>query len=138
VAGRKNGRIGVGSSYQCYHGGDLRPQLIVDWQPFEQYTYKASDGHRVIFTTVRLTPVESGTRLSFLVRIEVANAMVTKIIGPLLRVMMTRGQSRRNAELRAQIEKDIEEGDLFRPEAQEIQPEEIGKAIREKLATEPP
>ena len=34
------GRTAVDSVYYCYHGNMETPQLILDWQPFEQYTIR--------------------------------------------------------------------------------------------------
>jgi hypothetical protein len=28
------GRIGVGSTYQCYHGNQVTPQRVIEWEPF--------------------------------------------------------------------------------------------------------
>ncbi len=34
VTGTSGGRTGVGSTFMCYHGDRVVPQLIVEWQPF--------------------------------------------------------------------------------------------------------
>jgi hypothetical protein len=65
VDNRNNGRIGVGSSYQCAHGDTIRPQTIVDWLPFEQFTYHGEPNRDTItLITVAIEPHEEGTKLS--------------------------------------------------------------------------
>ena len=64
VENRRNGRIGVGSTYQYAHGDSISPQTIVDWQPFEQYTYKGQGpGPLETLTTISIIPHEEGTEL---------------------------------------------------------------------------
>jgi uncharacterized protein YndB with AHSA1/START domain len=65
VENRKSGRIGVGSSYQCAHGDTIRPQTIVDWQPFEQFTYHGEPrGDALSLMTVAIRPHGEGTELT--------------------------------------------------------------------------
>jgi hypothetical protein len=68
IENRKNGRIGVGSSYQCAHGDTISPQTIVDWQPFEQYTYKGvGPGPVETLTTISIKPHEDGSEMAITV-----------------------------------------------------------------------
>jgi hypothetical protein len=68
IENRKNGRIGVGSSYQCAHGDTISPHTIVDWQPFEQYTYKAvGPGPLETLTTISIKPHEDGSEMAITV-----------------------------------------------------------------------
>lgn len=39
LEGRVGGRIGVGTQYHCAHGDAVSVQTIVDWAPFDYYTY---------------------------------------------------------------------------------------------------
>ena len=66
VDGRNDGRIGAGSTYYCAHGKSVDPQMIVDWQPFEQFTFEsgASMPRATSLTTHILTATDGGTRVT--------------------------------------------------------------------------
>ena len=58
------GRTAVDSAYYCYHGDMETRLLIMDWQPFEQYTTDGATPLGVSFSmTFKLEPVEGGTRV---------------------------------------------------------------------------
>jgi hypothetical protein len=42
IKGRDAGRLGTGSEYLCAHGDQVLVQTIVDWSPFDYYTYSFS------------------------------------------------------------------------------------------------
>jgi len=65
VENLSDGRTGSGSVYICAHGDAKLRHAIIDWQPFEYYTYE-SDG--VIpgscnHVTIYLHPTEEGTKV---------------------------------------------------------------------------
>lgn len=90
VAGRKNGRVGAGSTYQCYHGKMTVTQLVMEWRPFERVVLQQLapiPGRRPTQSIVDLqfAPIDQDTRLTL---------TATKPTGPLLqrslaRIMMT-------------------------------------------------
>jgi len=70
---RPGGRNGPGASNHCAHGKDLKGLLvetIVDWRPFDYYTFEAMEGNSNMRQTYKLEPVSDGTetRLHFLVK----------------------------------------------------------------------
>lgn len=67
ITDRKDGRIGVGSVYQCYHGNRLTLQTILEWEPFtkvvtEDVMPKPMKGSGLVVTYLEKTP--SGTHLT--------------------------------------------------------------------------
>jgi hypothetical protein len=38
VSGRRGGRVDTGAVFECYHGGKLVRQIVVEWHPFELLT----------------------------------------------------------------------------------------------------
>ncbi|UCG22798.1 MAG: SRPBCC family protein, partial [Chloroflexota bacterium] len=68
VIDRKNGRIGPGSTYQCYHGDRIIMNIILEWRPFEriltQDLAETPIGDLYVVAEYRLEPTESGTRLT--------------------------------------------------------------------------
>ena len=90
VVERQAGKIGPGSTYQCYHGKMMVPQLVVEWRPFERVLlsqripFKGRPTHVLI--DFRLTPTETGTLLT---------ETVARLIGPGLQRAMARLMIRR-------------------------------------------
>jgi len=68
IADQKDGRVAVGSVYQCYHGDSFIAQTILEWQPFERMLVQAAVPIPVKGTTmlieVTLEPVAEGTKFS--------------------------------------------------------------------------
>lgn len=68
IEGRKNGRVSVGSSYQCYHGNSVITQVVVEWRPLERVVLQMllpfPGRESYVRFDFRLTPTESGTLLS--------------------------------------------------------------------------
>jgi len=66
VDGRNDGRLGTGSTYYCAHGKFVFPQMIVDWQPFEQFTLESSSNfpRASSLATHTLTTTDGGARLT--------------------------------------------------------------------------
>lgn len=87
VEGRNAGRVGSGSSLQCYHGdGNMLPLTVVEWQPFERMITEYDvpvpmKGVRAL-TEIRLEPIEGGTRVSQLVG-KCRGPMAGRVLGDL-------------------------------------------------------
>lgn len=101
VMDRVSGRVGTGSTYQCYHGKMIVTQLVMEWLPFDRVVIEqlAPIPGREPTTAIldlRFTPIDDGTRLSL---------TATKATGPLLqrsfaRLMMAARRRRAKADLR--------------------------------------
>lgn len=67
VIDRKSGRIGVGSTFQCYHGERTVTQVVLEWDPFDHVLIQqrlplpGRPAHLLI--DLRLEPTAGGTRL---------------------------------------------------------------------------
>ena len=67
---RPGGRNGPGASNHCAHGKNLKGSLIetiLDWRPFEYFTFDGTEGNNHMRQTYRLEPISNGmgTRLHF-------------------------------------------------------------------------
>jgi hypothetical protein len=100
VIDRKNGRVGAGSTYQCYHGKMIVKQLVMEWLPFERVVLQqlipipGKISTRSIID-LQFVPTDDGTRFT---------ETATKPTGPLLqrslaRIMMTARRSRTQADM---------------------------------------
>lgn len=74
VLDRKEGRVGEGSTFQCYHGKMTISQLILEWSPFERVLVRQLVPFPLLpsqpiynLVDYRLTPTDKGTRLDTIV-----------------------------------------------------------------------
>jgi len=64
LGNQQDGRTTEGSVFYCAHGDTKIPQTVLDWRPFEYFTYEALtpvEGVTVLVTE-RFLPIERGTR----------------------------------------------------------------------------
>jgi uncharacterized protein YndB with AHSA1/START domain len=142
VSGRNQGRLGEGTEYICAHGDSVVVQTILDWQPFESYTYH-TDG--LLGTTYRATmylePTAdgNGTHIvqassppigSIVVRIAFLVAWLALIRRPAEREWHSNLQA-----LVAQIEEDLAAGIAVRSTSQDVPRESVPEAVVASLAT---
>ena len=122
VIDRKDGRVGPGSTYQCYHGDRIVMSTILEWRPFERILTKDLTnipmGEMYIIVEYRLEPIEGGTRLT---------RSVSRASGPLLgRALMYMGMRLRKKQFQQEIDhfKDHIEADLVAGDQVSIEEEE--------------
>jgi len=61
---RIGGRITEGSVYHCAHGDVHLELMVVDWRPFDEYSYTFDVGGGVtVLYTIALSPTEEGVRV---------------------------------------------------------------------------
>ena len=68
IMDRKAGRIAAGSSYQCFHGDSVFPQVVLEWEPFERMVVEMAlelpGGSSSMVFDYQLTPIDRGTNLT--------------------------------------------------------------------------
>jgi uncharacterized protein YndB with AHSA1/START domain len=68
VVGGNRRRSGVGVIHHCVHGLQQNDELIVDWQPFRQVTFRDQISYPVLafdmLNTTTFTPTAAGTRIT--------------------------------------------------------------------------
>lgn len=140
VESNPEGRIGVGAVYRCAHGNKTYTHTILDWQPYDYYTYEETHyiprGCRCLIT-IRLQEEEGGTRVSvvagkitgaFFAR-TVANAIIPRVG----RRLFAQGL----AALAGQIESDVASSPVNSQPSPTIQSEQIRTAIKQGLSRDP-
>lgn len=85
VTERVAGRVGEGSTFVCYHGSRVVPQLILEWHPFQRMVTKdripVPIGTAYVHSELLLEPTASGTRL---------NQIIARAVGPAPLRLLTR------------------------------------------------
>jgi len=119
VLNRKDGRIGPGSVYQCYHGKKVVTQVVVEWRPFERLVLRTRlpfpGKPAYVDLDCRLEPMPEGTELTT-VFARVTGPAVKRLLANLMLKMMEM-RSRRDLEaFRDAVEADFAEHQELRSE----------------------
>jgi hypothetical protein len=70
VSGRKGGRVDAGAVFECYHGGSVVRELVVEWHPFRLLTVQIPIDLPIrvkgvsVFMELKLDSIEGGTRFT--------------------------------------------------------------------------
>ena len=108
------GRAAVDSVYYCYHGNMETRQLILDWQPFEQYTIDGATPLGVSFnTTFKLEPANDGTRLILLWGKARGTWIMCKLNDLLQKMIFAPQNDQGYEKLRQRIQQDLADGTVF-------------------------
>ena len=127
---RQEGRFGTGSIYQCYHGNQVLPQVVLEWHPFTRIVTQDQMGRPMKGTFLadyRLEPTESGTRLRRLTGGFIAKPFtrgLLKLSGP----FMSRAMDSSMEEFRRVIEADWQRKTVAEQPSPMITPESIAAA----------
>ncbi len=64
ITDRKAGRIGPGSTYQCFHGDSVSPQVVLEWEPFDRMVVEQAldlpGGSSTMVIDYQLAPIDGG------------------------------------------------------------------------------
>jgi len=134
VDNKKAGRLDEGSVYICAHGDHKTLHAIVDWRPFDYYSYEAQIGPTLKGTfTTRFVPTESGTRVIAMVGRLQGSAFARNKFKLLLGKFVIARQEAIEA-FRDFIIQELESGASVRPEASTIPKELVTEAAQASLA----
>lgn len=136
ITGRRDGRIGEGAVYQCYHGKKRIDQLVMEWKPFERVVLEQRlpmPGPPVrLEMDLRLTPIDKGTRLTFVA----ARLKGSAPMRALTRVMLKMNARRSREDLMAfrdKVEGDFADRGSGELEQSAISPDQIDAAAASSL-----
>jgi hypothetical protein len=91
---RPGGRSGPGATNHCAHGKNLKGLLvetILDWRPFDYFTFDGTEGNSNMRHTYRLEPIADGTetRLHLFVKI-ISHPLPRFIRRPIMKMMFSK------------------------------------------------
>ena len=111
VSGKSRGRMGNGTVYECVHGSRVYPQTVVDWRPFDEYTFESkgyAPGTSSLMTTI-FEPEGDGTKVTVLFG-KARGSLVMRALENLGTRMMAPRYIKRGAQaLREALERDQSE-----------------------------
>lgn len=137
IINRTHGRVGVGTSFQCFHGGRVYPQTILEWQPFDrmltQELIPIPIDNTFGLVEYRVVETKTGTRLIQTfgsVTGPLLGRILTRILGTIL--MLRFAQTRIDA-FKQYIEDDLARRGGVPPVTVKLSSEVIGEAAASSL-----
>ena len=134
VDNRKFGQLDEGSVYVCAHGDQTTTHAIVDWRPFEYYSYEAQIGPGLsgLFTT-RFIPSDRGTRVVSMVG-RLQGSIFARNKFKLQRGKLATARQKAVDSFRDFIIQELETGATVRTEASNVPEDQVTAAARASLA----
>lgn len=134
IEGRKSGRVDAGSAYVCAHGEEKVLHTVLDWRPFEYYTYDSPMGPGLsgIFT-VRFIPIEGGTRVIGIIG-QPRGSIIRRGLARVFRSKVVKEVEEYGENFRKLILRELESGTTVRPEASSVPADQVTAAARASLA----
>ncbi len=134
VEHKNSGRVDVGSVYVCAHGEEKVVHAIVDWRPFEYYTYESPMGPGLSGTiTVRFIPIEGGTRVIGIGG-QPQGPFIARKMAKLFRSKALKEIEQLGDDFREVVMRELESGTTVRPEASSVPGDQVTAAVRASLA----
>lgn len=136
ITGVKAGRVSVGSVYECYHGGGVISQTVVEWHPFEQMTVQFAVPIPIKGVTglveLRLEPTERGTRLIQIFS-KTSGPLAGRVVGDLAMKQVAKSIQKDIDAFRDAVEADVSERAAGMPPAATIAESAVGAAALASL-----
>jgi uncharacterized protein YndB with AHSA1/START domain/uncharacterized protein YbcV (DUF1398 family) len=133
ITGKNLGRIEEGSAYICAHGDRSVRHPVLDWRPFEYYTYEAPwPAGLTVITTMRLVPMDGGTHVMAIYGLR--GPAISRIIVKSQRKRLQAESQKGLIALKEIIEQELNSGVAVRPEAAHVAPGQIAEAVKASLA----
>lgn len=138
VENQTAGRTGSGTVYVCAHGDVNLPQPVLDWRPFEYYTYETPMPMGLACAiTIRFAPIDDGraTRVTGFAGKPHGSVLPRLIVSlPVIKNKIVASTEANWQTLRQRIMQELESGVAVRAEAASVDPEQVGAAIQSSLA----
>lgn len=128
---RRNGRVGTGSVYECFHGGQsTTTNTILEWRPFSRIISENTGIGSIRFISIfDLEPIESGTRVTLKYAPLRGPLVLRAIMMVMFHLVAKRQIAGGMAELRRLMEGDIAAARVGIPEGAEISEDARSSAV---------
>ncbi len=132
---RRNGRVGPGTVYECFHmDNSVSTNMVLEWQPFSRIVTENTALKRSRFFSVfEIEPIETGTRVT-LRYTPIQGPLIERIVGIPIFILRIKGQIKEGmANLRKLMEEDIAAGLVAKVERQTVDEKSRDSAIAAAL-----
>ena len=133
VEDRKAGRLDEGTVYICAHGDQRIKHAVVDWRPFDYYTYETPMGPGLNGkVTFRFVPSETGTRVMSICS-KPEGSLIVRNMARLMRGKLLEAIKANNLKLTDIIMQELQAGTTVRPEATDVATDTVDAAVKASL-----
>ncbi len=132
---RRNGRVGPGTVYECFHGGNsVSTNTVLEWQPFTRIVTDNAPTRRLRFmATFDLEPTDKGTRVT-MTYFPLRGPVVDRIVGMLIVLLFERRSARKGMrKLRQLMEDDVVAGRILDHDENMVDDQAVALAAVEAL-----
>lgn len=131
----ERGRTGTGSVYICAHGEQSIQHAVVDWRPFEYYTYESAGAlpDTCNLVSIYLNPIEGGTRIVGACSRTIGSKSASVENDAFILENVPEGAREGCRALFNRIQGDIELGVIVQPAAPSISLDSVDEAISKAL-----
>ena len=134
ITDKNMGRMDEGAVYVCAHGDAETLQVVLDWRPFEYYTYEMSAPAGLAITiTTRFIPIEGGTGV-LQICAKPRGSIVARNVAKLASGRIKADSQRGADALREVVINELETAAAVRPEASNVPPDQVVAAAQASLA----
>ena len=135
IANRTGGRTGPGAIYQCARGNTVFNQSIVEWRPFEQFSFESTTPlpKTISPCTIRLEQVDAGTRVTVAygrTRGPLLSRLVCDVVA---KFIVIRGVKKGMRAVMDKLDEEIRSGELVLPSVSEFSNDQIIMAASKSL-----
>jgi hypothetical protein len=130
VGERRAGRMDEGAVYYCAHGSTTVAQMVLDWRPFEYFTYETPmpAGLKGLIT-LRFVATEAGTKVITLCG-NLEGPVIARKAASLIRGKAAADTLKSYDRLRDQIMQELESGESVTPEAATVSEDQVAAAVQ--------
>jgi uncharacterized protein YndB with AHSA1/START domain len=136
---RRNGRVGPGTVYECFHGeNSVSTHTVLEWQPFTRIVTEVKPTRRIRFlATFDIEPAGDGTRVTMTYG-PPRGPTVDRIVGGVIFLLYDRRSVRKGMrKLRLLMEDDLAAGRVPEPVYKRVGDEVVTAAVGQALQLTP-
>ena len=132
---RKNGRVGPGTVYECFHlDNTVSTNTVLEWEPFSRIVTENTAARSSRFIAVfELEATEKGTRVTMKYA-PLRGPLIERLIGSVLFALKYKPLAQKGMSLlKEMIEEDLADGHLTVPQSTKPTPDQIQEAASAAL-----
>jgi uncharacterized protein YndB with AHSA1/START domain len=132
----QSGRTGTGSVYICAHGEQAIEHAVIDWRPFEYYTYESSGAlpNTCNHVTIFLEPNDGGTRVVGVCSHTIGSEPAAKENDAIVLENVPTFAQQGCQALLDRVQRDLELGIIFQPATPSIDGGAVEQAVHAALS----
>ena len=127
ITNKTGGRTGPRTIYQCAHGNTVYNQSIVEWRPFEQFSFESTTPvpKTISPCTIRLEQVDTGTRVTIAYGRTRGPLLSRFVVNFVAKFFVSRDIKKGMRAVMAKLDEEIRSGELVLPSVADFSNDQI-------------